>query len=336
MIPLKKEIPAIFIMALAAVCLSGKALGAITISIDYSLDSNGFFSDGDGAAKKAALEAARDVLEGIMSDSIAAITPGGANTWNATGYHPGTGASGTLATDLSVAADTLIIYAGGRALSGSNLAQGGPGGWSGSGTVGFVDNLYNRGESGITNGSAVELGTQTDFAPWGGTITFDNDDVAWHYDHTTSVDAGKYDFYSAALHELVHAIGFGTSNSWDDLVSSGTFTGSQSNTSNGGSNVSLYSADGGTTYGHWASGTTSVRLSDGASQETAMDPDVTAGTRKYLTNLDAMGLADIGWQLNITAVPEPSTWALMSGIALLGFGAVRRCRLNPPGCKSSQ
>lgn len=127
----------------------------------------------------------------------------------------------------------------------------GAGGWSGSGTVGFVDNLYNRGESGITNGSAVELGTQTDFAPWGGTITFDNDDVAWHYDHTTSVDAGKFDFYSAALHELVHAIGFGNSNSWDDLVSSGTFTGSQFNTSNGGSNVSLYSADGGTTYGHW-------------------------------------------------------------------------------------
>ena len=67
-----------------------------------------------------------------------------------------------------------------------------------------------------------------------------------------------------------------------------------------------------------------------------MDPDVTAGTRKYPTNLDAMGLADIGWQLNITAVPEPGTWALMSGIALLGFGAVRRCRLNPPVCKSSQ
>jgi hypothetical protein len=38
-----------------------------------------------------------------------------------------------------------------------------------------------------------------------------------------------------------------------------------------------------------------------------MDPDVTAGTRKYLTNLDAMGFADIGWQLNITAVPEPGT-----------------------------
>ncbi|MEK9948954.1 MAG: PEP-CTERM sorting domain-containing protein [Verrucomicrobiales bacterium] len=325
-------------MALLVVCLSGKALGAITISIDYSLDSTGFFSDGDGAAKKAALEAARDVFEGIISDSIAAITPGGGNTWNAIGYHPGTGAAGNLATDLSVAVDTLIVFAGGRALSGSNLAQGGPGGWSGTGTVDFVDNLYNRGESGITNGSAVQLATQTDFAPWGGTITFDNDDVAWHYDHTTAVDAGKFDFYSAALHELAHAIGFGTAvagegidGSWEALVSSGTFTGSHSRTSNGGSNVTLASGD-----GHWASGTTSLRLSDGVSQETAMDPDVTAGTRKYLTNLDAMGLADIGWQLNITAVPEPSTWALMSGIALLGFGAVRRCRLNPPGCKSSQ
>jgi len=108
-------------MALVAVCLSGKALGAITISIDYILDSNGFFSDGDGAAKKAALEAARDVLGGIIIDSMAAITPGGANIWNATGYHPGTGASGILATDLNVAADTLIIYARGRALSESNL-----------------------------------------------------------------------------------------------------------------------------------------------------------------------------------------------------------------------
>ena len=111
-------------------------------------------------------------------------------------------------------------------MSGSNLAQGGAGGWSGSTTVGFVDNLYNRGESGITNRIAVELSTQTDFAPWGGTITFDSDDVAWHYDHTTSVDAGQFDFYSAALHELLHAIGFGTSNSWDDLVSRGIFTGS--------------------------------------------------------------------------------------------------------------
>ena len=190
-------------MALAAVCLSGKALGAITISIDYSLDSNGFFSDGDGAAKKAALEAARDVLEGIMSDSIAAITPGGANTWNATGYHPGTGASyfGHGSQRGCGHLDYLCRRPGfERKQSGSR----GAGGWSGSGTVGFVDNLYNRGESGITNGSAVELGTQTDFAPWGGTITFDNDDVAWHYDHTTSVDAGKYDFYSTALHELVH------------------------------------------------------------------------------------------------------------------------------------
>ena len=83
-------------------------------------------------------------------------------------------------------------------------------------------------------------------------------------------------------------------------------------------------------------GATSVLLSDGSSQETAMDPDVTAGTRKYLTNLDAMGLADIGWQLNITTMPEPSIWALVSGIALLGFGAVRRYRLNPLVCKSSQ
>ena len=62
-----------------------------------------------------------------MSDSIAAITPGGANTWNANGYHPGTGASGILATDLNMAVDTMFIYAGGRALSGSNLTQGG--GW---------------------------------------------------------------------------------------------------------------------------------------------------------------------------------------------------------------
>jgi hypothetical protein len=40
-------------------------------------------------------------------------------------------------------------------------------------------------------------------------------DSYWHYDHTSPVAAGQNDFYSVALHELLHSIGFGSSDNLD-------------------------------------------------------------------------------------------------------------------------
>ena len=308
--------------------------GAITLSIDYTLDTQGFFADGDGSTavvKKAALEAAADVLEGIITDSVGALPAGAGgffNTWSTTGTHPGTGVGGTVfEVNPTIAADTLVIYAGGRALAGSTLGQGGPGGFTaGNGGFGdftsFLDNIRNRGEAGITDGSGNLLATQTDFAPWGGTITFDNDTPGqWHYDHTTAVTAGKSDFYSVALHELAHVLGIGLANSWTTKTTGGggVFTGANSTTSNGGVNPGVNGAA-----DHFVDGIMSVTLAGSIAQEALLDPSLTVGSRKLFTNLDAMGLSDIGWDVSVTPVPEPSFYVTLAGFGLLCFGAVRR------------
>ncbi|MCB1103839.1 MAG: PEP-CTERM sorting domain-containing protein, partial [Cephaloticoccus sp.] len=59
-------------------------------------------------------------------------------------------------------------------------------------------------------------------------------------------------------------------------------------------------------------------------QETAMDPDIAANQRKYLTELDLAGLQDIGY----TAVPEPATLALLAGAGALGLAVRRRRRVR--------
>ena len=314
--------------ALACILMSvGTTHAAITIAFDYTLDeaNDDFFSN---ATAKASLEAAADFFEGIIMDSLTAISPDGAvNIFNAFGTHPATGVENVIYdTNVQIPANTLKIYAAGRSLGDSTLGVGGPGGYSMGGSDAFKDNFHSRGQSGITNGSGVLLGTQTDFAPWGGTIVFDNDATlggnaanSWHYDHTTSPGGvNDIDFFSVALHELGHVLGFsGGANSWTSKISGSNFTGADSTASFGG-NVPLANT------GHWAEGTMSVKVSDGLAQEAAMDPTLTNGTRKLFTNLDVMGLNDIGWNTNVSPVPEPSFYATLVGFGLAGFAFLRR------------
>jgi PEP-CTERM motif len=120
----------------------------------------------------------------------------------------------------------------------------------------------------------------------------------------------------------LHAIGFGVSETWDDMIVSGTnWTGSDAIAANGGSGVGLISAGG----DHVASGTMSARLSDGLLQEVVMSPSIVLGTRKSLTQLDAAFLRDIGFLTNVTAVPEPGSIAFI-GLSFAGLAFVRRRR----------
>jgi len=166
-----------------------------------------------------------------------------------------------------------------------------------------------RGQLSATSGPSA-----TDFAPWGGQITF-NSDSSWYFDSnpsTTEAFSGN-DFYSVALHEIGHVLGIGTADSWNDKVSGGNFTGVNAVAAFGG-NVPLASD-----HAHWAEGTKSTVM--GAVQEAMMDPTLTTGTRKLPTQLDFAALKDVGWQ--VTAVPLPSAVWLF-GSALIAFAGLRR------------
>lgn len=301
-------------LCLLAACAALAAVGsarAITIRIDYSYDTQNFFGAGNpdgpaaGATAKASIEAAAGYLSGILQDTLTSIDPptlesatfNGVYTWHWNAYflHPGTGGQVSV-TDLPVAADEYVVFAGGRSLSGTNLGAGGFGesNWYRSNNDGFFtaaennqalvidaqfeDQLLHRGEA------------PGDFVRWGGSVAFDNDDsFDWHWDHTASVPQFKHDFYSVALHELVHTLGFGASDEWLGLVSGNLFTGAASYAANG-------NAAPGVIGGHWSANTQSTVYGSSTLQEVSLDPSFAEGTRKYLTTLDAAALQDIGWQ----------------------------------------
>ncbi len=275
---------------------------AIDIVIDYTYDSYNFFSTGttNGAKARATLEFAASYFSEIITDTFSLIeTPdpfvnGPATytwTWNADFTNPATGNS-TMLDNPTIGADQYIIYAGARNLSDNTLGVGGGGGYGYSAggsyfpsdkstiesiTNNFVDSIENRGES-------------SGFAGWGGSLAFDTNSN-WNYDYTVAPQSGQNDLYSVAIHELGHALGLGASTEWNALNSGGYFTGINSQNAYGGLVPLNLEGD------HWAENTMSTVYGGTATQETAMDPNITTGTRKYFTSLDAAAMVDIGWML---------------------------------------
>lgn len=294
------------LLAVGLLGLSQQA-SAIIINFDYTYDSNGFFND---SARRTTLETAGAFFETSLNDSLTAINSTGGNSFNARFFNPATGSYDTI-NNFSVAADTLTVFAGGRNLGGS-LGLGGPGGFSASGSQSFFDSAISRGEGNGTVG-AVQDSTATDFAPWGGAITFNTSTTNWYFDDDVSTDNdinGRSDFYSVALHELGHLLGIGTADTWENFAITGEFTGPASKAANGNANVDLASD-----LSHWLDGTTSNGL------EAAMDPVITQGTRKHFTELDLAGLKDVGWE--VAVVPVPSS-VLLLGSGLVGLIGFRR------------
>src|SRR5258706_1658218 len=80
---------------------------AITIQLDYSHDSNGFFTSHPQA--KATLNYAAQILTDRFRDSLTAITPSGGNTWTARPFDPA-GGSDLAISNLNVPAHTVILY----------------------------------------------------------------------------------------------------------------------------------------------------------------------------------------------------------------------------------
>jgi hypothetical protein len=260
----------------------------VHVRVDYSLDTNNFF---DTQAKRDLLQQAADLVAGWFRDELLAIVPGGGDTWDAVLDHPATGLTHEV-SNMSVAADEVVLFAGGRDMTDA-LGRGGPGGFRSRGSASWSDRVRYRGQA-----------QGGDFGPWGGAIAFDTNPVSpWHFGTSTTGLAGANDFYSVAAHEVAHLFGFGTSDAWSDLTVNGGFSGAAAKLLHDGSgNVPVAPDD-----AHYAEG---VR---DEGREVAMDPQITVGTRRLLTPLDYAALDDIGWTMppRVAASPpgvsQPST-----------------------------
>src|SRR5262245_49616420 len=332
----------------------------VTILMDYSNDSFSFFST--HLTAKATLESAAvdlgDLLTtplGATSDMSAGTAPDGSSCtfdFNFDYPNPTTGAR-QIISNAVLPINQVRIFVGVRNLIGTASGTGGPGGTGLSASASFftsaglttaVNNAQAAANANISRGGGPTIGRLTgnigpnpftiDYGSTVGTLSFDvdtnndglmDDDATlnnyWHFDGTTPVPAGKTDFYSIALHELVHAIGFSTGLSWSSNVSAvdhGDWLAPHV-VSLLGTGDNVLQSDG----VHIAEGLLSTRLSDGETQEAAMDPTLATGTRKSLTRLDAAFLQDINWAV----VPEPSSFFLLASAASLAlYSGFRRRR----------
>ena len=318
-------------------CLAAKSAIAINIQINYSYDTTNFFGSGNphgpaaGAQAKAALEAAANFYSTILTDSFSAIqSPAPFHSsqfdgnvvwqWTENFNNPTTNIA-MVVTNATVAADQYVVYAGARSLSGAEPGVGSPGGFSwtsnpaGLFTVQEINQINSI--TALFQNQVERRGQASGFARWGGTIAFDNDgSTQWFFDHLGTPSGNVTDFYSVAIHELGHSLGFGAATEWQALVNGSNFFGVNSQAQNG-SPVPL-SPD----LAHWIPGTMSVAYGAATSQEVAMDPNLQNGTRKQLTVLDAAGLKDIGWSPG--PVPEPPTALLLLVAGLVRYAAARR------------
>ena len=282
----------------------------LNIEFNYDFDTAGFFSGSEGSTRRETLEQAASFYENFFTDNLLEIPPAsGVNTWTATFSNPATGNQQSI-QDLAIPEDTIIVYVGGRDLPVS-LGQGGPGGFSATGTEDFLNLIRGRGQAGALATPA------TDYSLWGGSITFDTNIVLnsnsfdWHNSvDTAGLESDEIDFLSVAIHEMSHVLGLinGANTSWNNQISGTGFTGTNA--------LAVYRAEDDPNANsvplnadpdHWQNGITSFTLA-GDQQEPALTTGGNQlGERQLLTNLDYAAFKDIGWEVDTSSFePEES------------------------------
>ena len=301
-------------------------LATAQLTVDYSLDSSGFFNRTPAARR--ALEAAVSDLDAALNQNLAAITQNDQSVSRTIGIgtfsifdirskvrNPTTN-SNQLVSAVSGPSD-LRIFVGARNLPGSQLGFAGPSGIDFRGSFAFdfgglinvgpasldvaatVESIYTRGEgpvvgtaTGTISGSGSVFPVQFEFGLLSARIAFDSDVNRYHFDHTTTPASDKFDFYSVALHELLHCVGMGASDEWDSNTNGSTWRGSEVIRLRGNGRSLIASDDSHLVTGQ---GILSPKITDGAMQESALVPMTKRGVRIRLTELDLALLRDIGF-----------------------------------------
>ncbi|MEM9250984.1 MAG: hypothetical protein AAGB29_01425, partial [Planctomycetota bacterium] len=315
--------------------------------LDFSQDG-GYFT-ANPLAKAALEQAASDLSDAILTD-LGQVVDMNSATFENTGTggtgtvefdfsyaytNPSSGAPETF-DPAALPANTVKVFVGARTLVGSTLGQGGVGGVGvsvSSNGSGFTQQEI---DSNIANafGSALpaaQSNFRRDNGPVvgtlsgnvGGSLPFDidagvgigniwfDDDTDWHFDHTVDVPFDKIDFYSVALHELVHAIGFSGTDSYEELISDADNSDwlGEAVIELLGSGDGVLEPDG----RHLLAGITSLNPFTGLTQEALMDPTIANGVRKGLTELDLAVLEDLGYNV----VPEPMAASMIAAVGVL-------------------
>ncbi|MFM2217270.1 MAG: hypothetical protein RL240_1588 [Planctomycetota bacterium] len=258
-----------------AVVQNPPAASSLKFRFDYSLDTQGFFTD---PSRRALFQTVADSLSSKFSDSLSAIVPQSGDSWDAKFKSPATGLN-TTRTNLSLAANEFLVFVGARDLDGFEGGLADRGGYSVQSTrPSFVTTVQTRGQSGVLASPA------TDVAPWGGSIAFDSSQNWYFGSDPANLQPNQLDFVTVASHELMHVMGFGTTSVWDSKISNSRFV-APNTTAVFGNSIPLADAD------HFAN---NLKV-DG--RKPTMTQIINPGERLLPGRLDLAGLQDIGWQL---------------------------------------
>ena len=259
--------------------LTGIAAASPILEFDYSKDTGGFFAVPE---RRATLTLAGNLVNRFLDD-LAPIVPSGSNTWSYWLTRPDNLVY-EFPQNETIPTNVIRIFPGGSSLSDSGplaIAYSAiP--WQLSGDNAWRATVRTRGQPGAAGTGA------TDYGPFAGSLVF-NTNKAWS-SGIAAPAAGTYDLLSIAAHELIHILGFGVSQSFQNLVVSGSFVGPHALAAAGPANPHLLMAGS----SHWEAGTTGTIA--GLSATAIMNETFAAGERRLPTDLDRAALQDLGWQ----------------------------------------
>ncbi len=327
-----KPITAALVTSLA-LCASAPA---ISISIEYVNPADTFFSS---EAQSTLSKAAADVsfalttsLTALSQDKYTGVNGGSTVTvdWGLTYKDPTDGTTTLTESIFSFEPNQFVLKVGSRNIGNSTAGVGAPAGASlafsgedvGDGTfAGAVDAMEESSNVGMVRGGPIlstasgSVGSENFDLTFGyalGVIAFDNASTSWNFSYANLPGSGQADFYSVAVHEILHALGVGGGQTWRSNVI-GTDWQGPAVANLLGSGVDVIDSSG----EHIKTGIQGLAIIDGVQtavgQEVIMSSTLAPGTRRYLTDVDLAFMSDMGW----TVIPEPSHATLAALSVLL-------------------